>query len=432
MTSAANSITRDVHRLPIPGENAFGATAPYDVEKIRRDFPILQRKIHGKPLVYLDNAATTQKPQSVIDALVNYYCEDNSNVHRGVHLLSELATAAYENSRSVVQHFINAAEPSEIIFVRGTTEAINLVAQTYGRRHVGPGDEVIISALEHHSNIVPWQMLCEEKGARLRVVPINDRGELILEEYEKFLGPKTKLVSVSHISNALGTLNPLRQIIASAHRYNVPVLIDGAQAVPRIPVDVRDLDCDFYAFSSHKLYGPTGLGILYGKAKLLDAMPPYQGGGDMISSVTFEKTTYNKLPHKFEAGTPHVAGAIGLAAAIEYVSRLGMENIATYEHDLLTYATDVVSQIPGIRLIGTAREKAGVLSFVLDPIHPHDIGTILDQQGIAIRTGHHCAQPVMQRFGVPATARASLGLYNTRAEVDALAAGLQKVKEVFA
>jgi cysteine desulfurase/selenocysteine lyase len=432
MTSAANSITRDLHRLPIPGENAFGATAPYDVEKIRRDFPILQQKIHGKPLVYLDNAATTQKPQSVIDALVNYYCEDNSNVHRGVHLLSERATAAYENSRSVVQHFINAAEPSEIIFVRGTTEAINLVAQTYGRRHVGPGDEVIISALEHHSNIVPWQMLCEEKGARLRVVPINDRGELILEEYEKFLGPKTKLVSVSHISNALGTLNPLRQIIASAHRYNVPVLIDGAQAVPRIPVDVRDLDCDFYAFSSHKLYGPTGLGILYGKAKLLDAMPPYQGGGDMISSVTFEKTTYNKLPHKFEAGTPHVAGAIGLAAAIEYVSRLGMENIATYEHDLLTYATDVVSQTPGIRLIGTAREKAGVLSFVLDPIHPHDIGTILDQEGIAIRTGHHCAQPVMQRFGVPATARASFGLYNTRAEVDALAAGLQKVKEVFA
>ena len=432
MTSAANSITRDVRPLPISGENPFAATAPYDVEKIRRDFPILQQKIHGKPLVYLDNAATTQKPQSVIDALVNYYCEDNSNVHRGVHLLSERATAAYENSRSVVQHFINAAEPSEIIFVRGTTEAINLVAQTYGRRHVGPGDEVIISALEHHSNIVPWQMLCEEKGARLRVVPINDRGELILEEYEKFLGPKTKLVSVSHISNALGTLNPLRQIIASAHRYNVPVLIDGAQAVPRIPVDVRDLDCDFYAFSSHKLYGPTGLGILYGKAKLLDAMPPYQGGGDMISSVTFEKTTYNKLPHKFEAGTPHVAGAIGLAAAIEYVSRLGMENIATYEHDLLTYATDVVSQIPGIRLIGTAREKAGVLSFVLDPIHPHDIGTILDQEGIAIRTGHHCAQPVMQRFGVPATARASLGLYNTRAEVDALAAGLQKVKEVFA
>jgi cysteine desulfurase/selenocysteine lyase len=307
-----------------------------------------------------------------------------------------------------------------------------LVAQTYGRRHVGAGEEVIISALEHHSNIVPWQMLCEEKRARLRVVPINDRGELILEEYEKFLGPKTKLVSVSHISNALGTLNPLRQIIASAHRYNVPVLIDGAQAVPRIPVDVRELDCDFFAFSSHKLYGPTGMGILYGKAKLLDAMPPYQGGGDMISSVTFEKTIYNKLPHKFEAGTPHVAGAIGLAAAIEYVSRLGMENIATYEHDLLTYATDVVSQIPGIRLIGTAREKAGVLSFVLDPIHPHDIGTILDQEGIAIRTGHHCAQPVMQRFGVPATARASFGLYNTRAEVDALVTGLQHVREVFA
>jgi len=426
------NVMSSTERLLVDDPAVPAASSGFDVARIREDFPVLRQVVNGKPLVYLDNAASSQVPQVVIDRGSIYLEDEHSNIHRGVHYLSQKATTAYEGAREKVKRFINAREAKECIFVRGATEGINLVMHGYGRKFIGSGDEVIISAMEHHANIVPWQMLCEEKGARLRVVPINDRGELILEEYEKFLGPKTKLVSVSHISNALGTLNPLRQIIASAHRYNVPVLIDGAQAVPRIPVDVRDLDCDFYAFSSHKLYGPTGLGILYGKAKLLDAMPPYQGGGDMISSVTFEKTTYNKLPHKFEAGTPHVAGAIGLAAAIEYVSRLGMENIATYEHDLLTYATDVVSQIPGIRLIGTAREKAGVLSFVLDPIHPHDIGTILDQQGIAIRTGHHCAQPVMQRFGVPATARASLGLYNTRAEVDALAAGLQKVKEVFA
>ncbi|HZR32277.1 MAG TPA: cysteine desulfurase [Terriglobales bacterium] len=407
------------------------ALAPYDVEKVRRDFPILQQKIHGKPLVYLDNAATTQKPQSVIDAISAYYQEDNSNVHRGVHTLSERATEQYERARALVQHFINAADPSEIIFVRGTTEAINLVAQSYGRKNVGRGDEVVITALEHHSDIVPWQMLCEEKGARLRVVPINERGELRLDEYEKMLGPKTKIVAVGHISNALGTLNPIRKMVELAHRWNIPVLVDGAQAAPRIKVDVRELDCDFYAFSSHKLYGPTGMGVLYGKAALLNAMPPYQGGGDMISSVTFEKTTYNKLPHKFEAGTPHVAGAVGLGAAIEYVNHLGIENIAAYEHELLKYATEAVSAVPGVRLIGTAREKAGVLSFVFENIHPHDIGTILDQEGIAIRTGHHCAQPVMQIFGVPATARASFGLYNTRADVDALVAGLHKVREVF-
>ena len=424
MSVATNNLAREVLPFQV-------AASGYDVEKVRRDFPILQERIHGKPLVYLDNAATAQKPQAVLDAIEQYYRHDNSNVHRGVHTLSERATEHYERARSVIQHFINAGDPSAIIFVRGTTEAINLVAQSYGRAHVGAGDEVIITALEHHSDIVPWQMLCEEKGARLRVVPINERGELRLEEYEKLLGPKTKLVALGHISNALGTINPVRKIVELAHRRNVPVLVDGAQAAPKIKVDVRELDCDFYAFSSHKLYGPTGLGVLYGKAALLNAMPPYQGGGDMISSVTFEKTTYNKLPHKFEAGTPHVEGAIGLAAAIEYVSRLGMENIAAHEHDILTYATAKILEVPGVRLIGTAREKAGVLSFVLENVHPHDIGTILDQEGIAIRTGHHCAQPVMQIFGVPATARASFGLYNTRAEVDALVAGLHKVQEVF-
>ncbi len=424
MSIAANTVTREMHPFSV-------ALAPYDVEKVRRDFPILQQKIHGKPLVYLDNAATTQKPQSVIDAISAYYQEDNSNVHRGVHTLSERATEHYERARALVQHFINAADPSEIIFVRGTTEAINLVAQSYGRKNVGRGDEVVITALEHHSDIVPWQMLCEEKGARLRVVPINERGELRLDEYEKMLGPKTKIVAVGHISNALGTLNPIRKMVELAHRWNIPVLVDGAQAAPRIKVDVRELDCDFYAFSSHKLYGPTGMGVLYGKAALLNAMPPYQGGGDMISSVTFEKTTYNKLPHKFEAGTPHVAGAVGLGAAIEYVNHLGIENIAACEHELLKYATEAVSAVPGVRLIGTAREKAGVLSFVFENIHPHDIGTILDQEGIAIRTGHHCAQPVMQFFGVPATARASFALYNTKADVDALVAGLHKVREVF-
>ena len=426
MTTAPNTYT------DFPSSAPALPRAGYDVRRVRRDFPILGQKIHGKPLVYLDNAATTQKPQQVLDAIVRYYSEDNANVHRGVHQLSERATEAYERARAIAQRFLNASRPEEIIFVRGTTEAINLVAQTYGRRNVVAGDEVIITAMEHHSNIVPWQMLCEEKGARVRVVPINDRGELILEEYEKLLSPKTKLVALGHVSNALGTINPIRRIVESAHQQGVPVLVDGAQAAPRLKVDVRELDADFYAFSGHKIYGPTGIGVLYGKASLLDAMPPYQGGGDMISSVTFEKTLYNKLPHKFEAGTPHMEGAIGLGAALEYVSRLGIENIQAHEQDVLAYATEQVLGIPGTRLIGTAREKTGVLSFVLEPIHPHDIGTILDQEGIAIRTGHHCAQPVMQRFGVPATARASFGLYNTREDVDALVRGLNMVREVFA
>ena len=425
MTTAPNTYTEF---RPV----ATAAHHGYDVQRVRRDFPILAQRVHGKPLVYLDNAATTQKPQQVLEAIVRYYSEDNANVHRGVHQLSERATEAYERARGIAQRFLNAARPEEIIFVRGTTEAINLIAQTYGRHSVVAGDEIIITAMEHHSNIVPWQMLCEEKGARLRVVPINDRGELILEEYEKLLGPKTKLVAVGHVSNALGTINPVHRIVELAHQQGVPVLVDGAQAAPRMKVDVRELDADFYAFSGHKIYGPTGIGVLYGKTSLLDVMPPYQGGGDMISSVTFEKTLYNKLPHKFEAGTPHMAGAIGLGAALEYVNRLGIENIQAHEQDVLAYATEQVAAVPGTRLIGTAREKTGVLSFVLEPIHPHDIGTILDQEGIAIRTGHHCAQPVMQRFGVPATARASFGLYNTREEVDALVRGLNKVREVFA
>jgi cysteine desulfurase/selenocysteine lyase len=405
--------------------------ARFDVWKIRQDFPILRQKVYGKPLVYLDNAATAQKPLAVIDTLSRFYREENSNVHRGVHFLSQEATDRYEKARIKVQRFLNAAEPREIIFVRGTTEGINLVAQAYGRKNIQAGDEIIISTMEHHSNIVPWQILCEEKGAVLRVAPINDAGEILLEEYERLLNPKTKLVSVVHLSNALGTLNPVRRIIELAHRRSIPVLLDGAQAAPHLPVDVRELDCDFYAFSGHKLYGPTGIGVLYGKAKLLEAMPPYQGGGEMISSVTFEKTTYNTIPNKFEAGTPHVAGAVGLGAAIDYVSALDRDAVTAYEHDLLTYATESLSKISGLRLIGTARERVGVLSFVLGGIHPHDIGTIVDQEGIAIRTGHHCAQPVMERFGVPATARASLAFYNTKEEIDALVKGLQKVNEVF-
>jgi len=403
----------------------------FDVWKVRGDFPILRREVNGKPLVYLDNAATAQKPQLVIDTLDRFYREENSNVHRGVHFLSQLATEEYEKARVAVQRFLNAAEPREIIFVRGTTEGINLVASSFGRSNVRSGDEILISAMEHHSNIVPWQMLCEEKGAVLRVIPVNDAGELRLDEFEKLLSPKTKLVAVVHLSNALGTLNPVRPIIEMAHRRGIPVLLDGAQAAPHLKVDVRELDCDFYAFSGHKLYGPTGIGVLYGKARLLEAMPPYQGGGEMISSVTFEKTTYNTIPNKFEAGTPHVAGAIGLTAAIDYVSALDREAVEAYEHELLSYATEALRQIPGLRIIGTAREKAGVISFVLDGIHPHDIGTIVDQEGIAIRTGHHCAQPVMDRFGVPATARASLAFYNTKEEIDALVNSLHKVKEVF-
>jgi len=403
---------------------------PYDVQKIREDFPILHQQVHGKPLVYLDNAATTQKPLAVIEAIENYYRRDNANIHRGVHTLSERATESYEKTRVAAQKLINAASSSEIIFLRGTTEAINLVAQTYGRKNVSAGDEIVITAMEHHSNIVPWQMLREEKGAKLRVAPINDRGELILEEFEKLLGAKTKIVAVGHLSNALGTINPVKQIARMAHAHNAVVLVDGAQAAPRMVVDVQDMDCDFYAVSGHKIYAPTGIGFLYGKTKLLEAMPPYQGGGDMIASVTFDKTIYNRLPYKFEAGTPNIADTIGMGAAIEYLTRLGIEQIERHEADVLAYATEQVQKIPGVSIVGTAQEKAGVLSFVIENIHPHDIGTILDHEGIAVRTGHHCAQPVMQRFGIPATARASFGLYNTREEVDALVRGIGKVIEV--
>lgn len=403
----------------------------YNVERIRADFPILHQKVHGHPLVYLDNAATSQKPRQVIDAITRYYERDNANIHRGVHYLSEKATEDYENARKTVQEFINAADSREIIFVRSTTEAINLVAQTYARQNLKPGDEVLITAMEHHSDIVPWQMICQEKQGKLQVAPINEDGELILEEFERLLTPRTKLVAVAHLSNALGTINPVRRIVEMAHAKNIPVLVDGAQAAPRLPVDVRSLDCDFYAFSGHKIYGPTGIGVLYGKLPLLESMPPYQGGGDMISSVAFERTVYNKVPHKFEAGTPDISGPIGLRAALEYINKLGIENIEKHEHELLQYATEQVSVIPGVKLIGTAKQKAGVLSFVMEGVHPHDVGTILDQQGIAIRTGHHCAQPVMHRFGVPATARASFGLYNTKEEIDALVSGIKKVQEVF-
>jgi cysteine desulfurase / selenocysteine lyase len=411
---------------------AYDVAPGFDVERVRADFPILQKRVRGRDLVYLDNAATSQKPKAVIEAITRYYESDNANIHRGVHYLSERATAEFEAARKSVQMFLNARHVEEIVFVRGTTEAINLVAQTYGRANVSAGDEVVITALEHHSNIVPWQMLCEERAAKLRIVPINDDGGLILEEFQRLLGPRTKIVAVSHVSNALGTVNPVPDIVQMAHARNIPVLIDGAQATPRLAVDMQTLDCDFYAFSGHKSYGPTGIGVLYGKSNLLEAMPPYQGGGDMIRSVTFEKTTYNKIPHKFEAGTPDMSGAIGLNAALEYLNGLGMGNIAAHEAELLAYATDAVSAIPGIRLIGTAKERAGVLSFVMDGVHPHDIGTILDQEGIAIRTGHHCAQPVMERFGIDATARASFGLYNTKQEIDALVHGIHKVKEVFA
>jgi cysteine desulfurase/selenocysteine lyase len=407
-----------------------GRASSLDVSKIRQDFPILKQKVRGKPLVYLDNAATTHKPQVVLDVMDEFYKGFNSNIHRGLHYLSERATEAYERSRVRVRHFLNAGEDREIVFTRGTTEAINLVAQSWGRGHVGPGDEVILTTMEHHSDIVPWQMLCEEKGAKLRVVPVTDAGELALDAYEKMLGPKTRIVCVVHVSNALGTVNPVRRIIEMAHARGIPVLLDGAQAVAHARVDVRALDCDFYAFSGHKLYGPTGIGVLYAKATLLEAMPPYQGGGDMISSVSFEKTLYNKVPHKFEAGTPNIAGAIGLSAAIDYLDGIGIEKAATHEKDLLEHANRALQAIPQLRLVGTAREKTSVVSFVLDGIHPHDIGTILDQDGIAIRAGHHCTQPLMERFGIPATARASMAFYNTREEIDALAAGIHKVIEV--
>jgi cysteine desulfurase/selenocysteine lyase len=407
------------------------AKTAFDVRSVRQDFPILHQSVFGKPLVYLDNAATAQKPKAVIDALVRYYTQDNANIHRGLHQLSERATAAYEETRSKVRRFLNAAEDREIVFVRGTTEAINLVAQSYGRTHLDPGDEVLITTMEHHSNIVPWQILCEEKGARLRVAPIGDDGDLLLDEFEKLLGPRTRLVSVVHVSNALGTINPVKRLVEMAHRRNIPVLLDGAQAAPHLRIDVRELDCDFYALSGHKLFGPTGIGVLYGRARLLEAMPPWQSGGDMIASVTFAKTTYNRLPYKFEAGTPHIAGVIGLGAALDYLESIDRDGRIAHEDDVLAYATRTIAALPRVRLVGTAREKTGVLSFVIEGVHPHDIGTILDREGIAIRAGHHCTQPLMDRFGVPATARASFALYNTRAEVDALAAGVRRVLEVF-
>ena len=413
-------------------KNSLAAVeAAWDVERVRADFPVLHQTVNGKPLVYLDNGASSQVPQVVIDRGSIYLEQEHSNIHRGVHYLSQRATTAYEGAREKVKRFINARESKECIFVRGATEGINLVMHGYGRKFIGAGDEIIISAMEHHANIVPWQMLCEEKGARLRVIPMNDAGELLLDEYEALLNERTKFVAVTHVSNALGTINPVKKMIAQAHKYGVPVLIDGAQSAPHMPVDVQDLDCDFFAFSGHKVYAPTGSGIVYGKAELLDQMNPFQGGGDMIKSVTFEKTTYADLPNKFEAGTPAIASQIGLGAAIDYLNSVGREEAAAHEHELLRYATERVSAIEGVRIIGTARHKASVLSFVIDGIHPHDIGTILDQEGIAVRAGHHCAQPVMRRFNVPATARASFAFYNTKDEIDTLARTIEKVIEIF-
>jgi len=403
----------------------------YDVNRIREDFPILKTYVHGKPLVYLDNAATTQKPDFVIDRINKYYSTMNSNIHRGVHALSGVATEAFETARINVKQFINALGKNEIIFTRGTTESINLVANSYGRTYIKEGDEIIISHMEHHSNIVPWQMLCKEKNAKLKVIPINDNGELIYEEFEKLVNERTKFISVVYVSNSLGTVNDVKRIINYAHKFKIPVLIDGAQAVNHIKVDVQELDCDFLAFSGHKIYGPTGIGILYGKVDLLEAMPPYMGGGDMISKVTFEETTYNELPHKFEAGTPDIAGVIGLGAANDYVKNIGIENIRNHETELLNYAAEQVAGIPGLRIIGNAKDKTSVLSFVLENIHPHDIGTFLDFEGVAIRTGHHCTQPLMQRFKIPATSRASFGMYNTKKEIDVLVKGLKKIIEVF-
>ena len=412
-------------------ERAAPRVAGYDVEAVRRDFPILGTTVHDKPLVYLDSAASAQKPRAVIEAERDLYEGYYSNVHRGVHQLSVQSTEAYEAARGKVRAFLGARESREVIFVRGTTEAINLVAQTFGRQHLKPGDEVLISGLEHHSNIVPWQILCEQTGARLQVAPINEAGEVELPVFEKRLGPRTKLVALAHVSNALGTINPVKRMTALAHAVGAAVLIDGAQGAPHLALDMVDLDCDFYAFSGHKLYGPSGIGVLYGKAERLEAMPPWQGGGDMIASVTFEKTTYNVIPHKFEAGTPNIAGVIGLGAAIDYVTGLGLGAIAAHEDELLRYGTERLQAIPGLRIVGTAKKKAGVLSFVLDGIHPHDVGTVLDYEGIAVRTGHHCAQPVMDRYGLPATARASLACFNTRADLDALARGIVKVQEMF-
>ncbi len=417
--------------MTISAPSPRGHALAFDAARVRKDFPILGQDVRGKPLVYLDSAATTQKPAAVIDALAAYYLTDNANVHRGVHLLSERATEAYEGARRRVQRFLNAAHAHEIVFVRGTTEGINLVAQTYGQTSIGPGDEIVITALEHHSNIVPWQMRCQASGARLRVVPIDDAGEVDLDAYERLLGERTKLVAAAHVSNALGTVVPIETMIALAHRRHIPVLVDGAQAVAHMRVDVRSLDCDFYTFSGHKVFGPTGIGVLYGKTERLEPLPPWQGGGDMIKSVSFERTLYNDLPHRLEAGTPHIAGAIGLGAALDYLEGLDLERVAAYEEALLAYGTAALQAAPDVRLVGTARHKASVLSFVVDGVHAHDVGTILDREGIAVRTGHHCAMPVMTRFGVPATVRASLACYNTRDDIDALVRGLEVVREVF-
>jgi cysteine desulfurase/selenocysteine lyase len=413
--------------------NAIRPVRPaFDLAKVRADFPILKLAVNGKPLAYLDNSASAQMPQPVIDRLVHYQTHEHSNIHRAVHYLSETATAAYEGARGKIRAFINAREDREVIYTRGTTDAVNLVMHGYGRKFVGEGDEIVISQLEHHSNIVPWQMLCGEKGCKLRVIPCDERGALLLDEYQRLLNDRTRLVAITHVSNALGTINPVKEMIAIAHARGVPVLIDGAQAAPHLAVDVQDLDCDFYCFSAHKLCGPTGIGILYGKAALLEKMQPYQGGGDMILSVSFEKTTYNVIPHKFEAGTPPIAAAIGLGATVDYLNAIGMANIAAWEHELLAYATEQLTRMPGVRIIGTAPHKAAVVSFAVDGVHPHDVGTVLNEEGVAVRTGHHCAQPVMQRFGVPATARASFYLYNTMEEVDQLAAGIRRVQKMFA
>ena len=413
-----------------PAEAAAPAPA-LDVERIREDFPILQRLVREHRLVYLDSAATTQKPRAVLDALARYYAHGNANIHRGVYVLSEEATAAYDAARVKVQRFLNAAASREIVFTRNTTESINLVAQSFGRRNIGPGDEIVITHMEHHSNIVPWQLLCEQVGARLRVAPIDDTGTLQLDALEGLLGPRTRLVSVVHLSNSLGTINPVEDIVAMARARDIPVLIDGSQAVYHMPVDVQALGCDFYVCTGHKLYGPTGIGVLYGREALLEQMPPYQGGGDMIRSVTFEKTTYADLPHKFEAGTPHIAGAVGLGAAVDYIQGVGFEALQEHESDLLAYGTAALAEVKGLRIIGTAARKASILAFVMKGAHPHDVGTIVDTEGVAIRTGHHCTQPVMDRYGVPATARASVAMYNTREEIDALVRALHRVREMF-
>jgi len=407
------------------------AASSFNVEKIRADFPLLHQNVNGYPLVYFDNGATSQKPKSVIDAINQYYSVYNSNVHRGVHYLSGKATDAYEESRRIAQRFINAKSEVEINFVRGTTEAVNLVAQTYGRKYVKEGDEIIISAMEHHSNTVPWQMLCKEKGAKLRVIPMNEAGELLMDEYDKLLNERTRIVAVVHVSNALGTINPVAEIIKRAHAFNVPVLLDCAQSVQHMAVDVQELDCDFLCFSGHKVFGPTGIGILYGKEKLLEDMPPWQGGGEMIKEVRFDKTTYNDLPYKFEAGTPNIEGGIGLGAAIDYVTNVGLDNIAAYEHELLEYGTQLLQNIEGLRIYGIAREKASVISFLVDDIHPYDFGVILDKMGIAIRTGHHCCQPLMHQYNIEGTCRASFAFYNTKGEMDRLAEAVKKAKSMF-